>query len=359
MGTLRGTLALSCPLRQIQLLKHSIPTHRLPGASQVGNQLPTMATAPDDIDFLALIRWARDQTLQRLFRPFRIETWMILGFCAWLAGLGQSGYGVNYFGGPGHSGGRKINSATVSAWTNSATDFMQTNWVWILPLVAVVALLLLALWVAIIWISSRGRFLFLEGLMTRRLEVARPWREYAAEAQSLFWFRIWIAIAAMGFGLICGVVGVLAAITLQSHAEWSGIGIALMIGALLLAVPLVVLAAVAWVVQEEIVVPLMWLRRIPCLSAWTAGFHVIRTRPMLFFQFLVARLILAILTGIAIIVFILLTCCIGGLLLALPYFGAVMLLPVTVFFRFLSVGYLAHFGSDHDLLAAGATRSES
>ena len=318
-----------------------------------------MATAPNDIDFLALIRWARDQTLQRLFRPFRIETWMILGFCAWLADLGQSGYGFNYFGGPGQSGRRKMDSATVSTWTHTATDFVQTNWVWLIPLVAIVALVLLALWVALLWISSRGRFLFLEGLMTGRLEIARPWREYSMEAQSLFWFRIWIALAVMGFGLICGVVAILAAIAVQSHAAWNGVGIALMIGALLVVVPLMILAAVAWVVQEQIVVPLMWLRRIPCLSAWTAGFHLIRTRPMLFFQFLAARLILGILTGIVVVALVLLTCCIGGLLLALPYLGAVMFLPVTVFFRFLSVGYLAHFGSDYDLLAAGAARSRS
>jgi hypothetical protein len=316
-----------------------------------------MATAPNNIDFLALIRWARDQTLQRLFRPFRIETWMILGFCAWLAGLGQNGFGFNFLGGSKQSGPKTVNSETISAWTNTAKDFAQTNWVWLLPLVALVGLFLLALWVAIIWISSRGRFLFLENLMTGRLEVARPWREYAVEAQSLFWFRIWIAIAAMGFGLICGVVGIFAAISIQSHAAWNGVGIALMIAALLLAVPLMILAAIAWVVLEQIVVPLMWLRRIPCLTAWTAGLEVIRTRPMLFFQFLMARLILAILTGIAVLAFALLTCCIGGILLALPYLGAVMLLPVTVFFRFLSVGYLAHFGSDYDLLAAGATRA--
>ena len=313
-------------------------------------------TAPNRIDFLALIRWACDQMLHRLFRPFRIETWMVLGFCAWLAHLGQNGFGLNYFGGPGKSGQRKLDSGTISDWTNNAKDFAQTNWLWLLPLVAFIALLMLVIWIAFIWISSRGRFLFLEGLTTRRLEIARPWREYAPEAQSLFWFRIWIAMATIGVGLTFSVVAIFGFIALQSVSPSSGVGIALLISTFLLVVPLLVLAAIAWIVQEEIVVPIMWLRRISCLDAWKLGLQLIRTRALLFVQFLVVRLLLVVLAGIVLLAFALLTCCMGAILLAIPYLGAVLLLPLTVFMRFLSVGYLAHFGSDYDLLAAGANR---
>ena len=43
------------------------------------------------------------------------------------------------------------------------------------------------------------------------------------------------------------------------------------------------------------------------------------------------------------------TCCIGFLIMAIPYLGAVLLLPVSVFFRFLGPQFLRQFGPDFDV----------
>jgi hypothetical protein len=44
------------------------------------------------------------------------------------------------------------------------------------------------------------------------------------------------------------------------------------------------------------------------------------------------------------------TCCIGFILMVIPYIGAVVMLPATVFFRFLGPEFLAQFGEEWDIL---------
>ena len=46
----------------------------------------------------------------------------------------------------------------------------------------------------------------------------------------------------------------------------------------------------------------------------------------------------------------LLTCCIGWLLLAIPYIGAVVMLPIYVTFRSLDLEFLGQFGAEYTLL---------
>jgi hypothetical protein len=69
-----------------------------------------------------------------------------------------------------------------------------------------------------------------------------------------------------------------------------------------------------------------------------------------FFVYGLFILILRISTTIAVIFLAMLTCCIGLLLLLIPYIGKVILLPISYTFRAFSIEYLAMFGDDFDLL---------
>ncbi len=40
------------------------------------------------------------------------------------------------------------------------------------------------------------------------------------------------------------------------------------------------------------------------------------------------------------------TCCIGGCFMAIPYIGAVIMLPISVFFRAYSLEYLSQYGEE-------------
>ena len=46
---------------------------------------------------------------------------------------------------------------------------------------------------------------------------------------------------------------------------------------------------------------------------------------------------------------VLVTCCCAGCLMALPYLGTVLLLPVLVFKRSYSLYFLAQFGPEYDV----------
>jgi len=54
--------------------------------------------------------------------------------------------------------------------------------------------------------------------------------------------------------------------------------------------------------------------------------------------------------GIALLMGILLTCCISLLVLLIPYIGTVALLPLYVFKRFIGLEFMRQFGAEYDLL---------
>jgi hypothetical protein len=56
--------------------------------------------------------------------------------------------------------------------------------------------------------------------------------------------------------------------------------------------------------------------------------------------------------GVMILALVLVTCCCAGCLLAIPYLGTVLLLPVLVFKRSYSLYYLAQYGREYDALSS-------
>ncbi|HEU5396640.1 MAG TPA: hypothetical protein VFV81_05690, partial [Verrucomicrobiae bacterium] len=128
-----------------------------------------------------------------LFRPFDLGKWFTIGFCAWLAGLGESG----------GSGGGNWNENNFNAGNKNqhfqesfrhafaeARVYLADNLFWIIPVAAVVLLLALGFWLLILWLNSRGKFMFLHCVALNRAEVAEPWARFEPAGNSLFGFRI-------------------------------------------------------------------------------------------------------------------------------------------------------------------------
>jgi len=67
---------------------------------------------------------------------------------------------------------------------------------------------------------------------------------------------------------------------------------------------------------------------------------------VLYFLF---QILLAMGIGAILLVVILLTCCIAGCLMLIPYIGTVLILPILTFQRAYSAFYLAQFGPDFDV----------
>ena len=56
------------------------------------------------------------------------------------------------------------------------------------------------------------------------------------------------------------------------------------------------------------------------------------------------------LTGMLVISIVIGTCCLAGILFAIPYVGTVVMLPVPVFFRSFSVYFLQQFHPDYRIM---------
>jgi hypothetical protein len=90
------------------------------------------------------------------------------------------------------------------------------------------------------------------------------------------------------------------------------------------------------------------------MDAWREFGALLRGRLGHFVVYLLFRVLLAIVISALVLTVVLVTCCIAGCLLAIPYLGTVLLLPILVFERAYSVHFLAQFGPSFNVFSAAA-----
>lgn len=97
---------------------------------------------------------------------------------------------------------------------------------------------------------------------------------------------------------------------------------------------------------EDFIVPIMYKFGVSAVQAWGVFMGLLGPNFWRLVLYGLFYWVLGIGAGICVMVVVLLTCCIAGCLMAVPYLGAVVLLPVTVFFRSYSIEYLGQFGPE-------------
>ncbi len=282
-----------------------------------------------------------------LFRPFQFEKWLAVGFCAWLAHLGQQGFRGTY------SGGGRHGNIDTQAWFQRAHSYVLNNLSWLVPLAITVVVLGLALWVFIIWVSSRGKFMFLNCVARDTAEVVAPWHHFAREASSLFWFRLVLAGIQLGAILILGTgIGFLVWNIVHRGPSVGNIGGLVILGGacLLLLIAIGLIAKLT----TDFVVPILFRRGGTCLEGWEILRGLLRANPGGFVLYILFQILLSLAIAASVLAIVLVTCCIAGCLLAIPYIGTVLFLPVLVFQRAYSIFYLRQYGPDYDVLASPA-----
>jgi hypothetical protein len=276
------------------------------------------------------IVWSRDV----LFRPFDLGKWLLLGFCAWLAGLGERGGGpnLNFHQGGGH---RDLEHGLHEAW-----EWVVANLALIVFVVTVIVFVAITLWLLFLWLSSRGKFMFLDGVVHDRAEVVAPWHRFRAPANALFRFRIVV-------GLLCGVI-VLLFLTSLGLLLWLGIEARaaepFMVLTLVCALVPFVLAMIAFglvaLAVNDFVVPLMYLHDGGVAAAWRELGRLFSARPGAFVLYVLVKILIA----VAVVVISVFVCCLTCCIVILPYVGTVILLPIAVFLRAYPLYFLGQFG---------------
>ncbi len=284
------------------------------------------------------------RTQRILFAPFDLRKWLRLGFCAFLAGTGP---GSLFTGGnsvPNTNSGSDISSSLEDAmpWIQAHAGLVAAGVLGGLGLLILVVVLFT-------WLSSRGRFMLLDGVIHNRGAIAAPWHAYRREGNSLFRFRFGVGL--VGLVLLALILGLAVWISLP---DWQA-GVfsthaltAVLTAALLLLVWIAVMDLIR-VLLLDFVVPVMWLQRVPVLKAWKPVIrHLWRNHFGSLALYFLMRYLLGLAIGVLALLTILLSCCLA----IIPYVGSVLLLPLSVFALIYPLAFLEQLGPEWQFFPA-------
>lgn len=303
-----------------------------------------METINKTISVLEPINEAIEKTKIILFRPFNLEKWMIIGFCAWLANLlqGGSGGGFNLKG--KEDFGRVI-------------EFCRANMLIVIPIAATVFSIIVIIWLILLWLSSRGKFMLLDCLAKNKAHIIEPWKTLRKQANGLFGFRLLLMVTALLWVIALGAV----TIWFVSLAKFSNAG-AVIIGLIICAMVLLFIIvslffASIQVLTFDFVMPILYLQKTGMSASWAKFGHLLwqnfwKIVLYLLFKILIVICLAAIIVGIT---FVACCCFCGiGIILFIPYIGTVIFLPLWSFLRLYSLCYFRQFGAEYDVFVTAA-----
>ena len=189
-------------------------------------------------------------------------------------------------------------------------------------------LLIVVITAVLLWLSSRGKFMLVDGIAKDCAAVVEPWKAYREPANGLFLFRLaMFVLMLIIFLATVGVSGWLA-------WPWFTVNdpnlpfLRALVVVLCVLPPIMVLYFHAELINNDFVVPRMIASGEGVLGAWGSTFRdVIYGRFWKFLLFYVMRGLLWIVEGSVMYMVFCITCCVA----AIPYLTQVILLPVFVF----------------------------
>lgn len=301
-----------------------------------------------NVSFVEPLRLAWLRMTRMLFRPARGSFWFTLGFAAFLSeylswGIGRGRLGGDVRPGPGPS----VMPAEV---LGSILDFLRNPI--ITAIVIWVAILALAAYVLITWISSRGRFVFLDNVAHERAAIVEPWRRFKRLGDSLFVWRLVVnALLLLIIGAIAAPFLVAIAAMIRTDSFRPTDLLALLPLPLML-LPVAIVAGYVHLFRTSFVEPIMYRDDLGVMAAWGRFVALFVRRPLPFLLYGLYVLVLLSVALAMVIAFGVATLTVGFLLLATPYIGSVVLLPLEVVARALGPEFLAQFGAEYVALGA-------
>jgi hypothetical protein len=145
---------------------------------------------PESVEVVEPVKPAIETVKYVLFRPFDLGKWCTIGFCAWLAMLGQASFQFNY---------RSFDTRTSGGPMFQLPPWLVNNLPMIIMLSVGILIFSVAVSILVLWLSSRGWFMFLYCTANNKSQVTHPWKVFRPHGNSLFLFRLVL-------GLICFVV---------------------------------------------------------------------------------------------------------------------------------------------------------
>lgn len=281
-----------------------------------------------------------------LFQPFDLGKWFAVGFASWIAGW-SSGGGYNY-GTRFPVGGKSGKDPNIEDAFGSFLKDLAALWAnpWVRVGLVAVVILFLALVVLILWINSRGEFVFLDAVVNGRRDIAAPWRVWKTQGNSLFVFRLVFGLAVFSVFVMLSTAGFFLGTGGRIPGSFDEVPwIRVLIGIGIPWIGLTLASLYANLFVRHFVTPIMFRDRSTTMEAWRTFWPLLRERLGAFLVYGLFDVFVHIGLVLALIPAILLTCCVLGCLLVIPFIGAVVWLPVSYTFRAFGPEFLAQFGS--------------
>ena len=279
-----------------------------------------------------------------LFRPFNLNRWFSIGFCAWLASLGSGGGGS---GGNGTSGRTSGNSPFSMPSRADIVTWISDNLL-IVALIAGILIVVIVVSIVLCWLRSRGDFMLLHRLYNPDETVGVCWRRFKQPAWSLFLWRMGFFVVACLIWLLFAVIAYrtffvyLMAAGFTWDISFLPALIGLLTGLVLIATTLFTVLILLW----YLVVPVMYWRGMTATQAWGTVLTLCNQHPFAVMGFLLLMSVWWVVTAVAVLLLILCTCCLAAIPLIIPYLNAVVLLPMYLFFRAYPVYFLNQWRPD-------------
>ena len=234
-----------------------------------------------------------------LFRPFRLGTWLKMGF------IGLLGGGVATF----HSNANFPASYQVPANRRFPDDpfaeiLRVLHSIHIADYIHVIVIALavgVAISLIFLYLFCRFRFVLFDSIITTQPAVGRGWHLYASQANRYFGF--WLVFRLVSFGVFALIIGVPLWHAYKSGALSSDgsllVLLKLVASIALLAILASIFFAIISTLMKDFIMPIMALDNFAVGDAWTALRRVIASEPGAWAGYLGMKLVLTMVAGIA------------------------------------------------------------
>lgn len=289
------------------------------------------------IEILKPFNAALDLTKLILFRPFDLGKWCVIGFAAFLAHLAGGGFSFHY--------NQKMNGSGTAKWDfrSFSHDVFGSNGAmpgWVMPALVAGGILVVVLAVVMLWLGSRGKFIFTDCVVRNRGAIVEPWREFRKEGNSLFAFSLSVGLGMIVLLALASIPFWLPLIFHPENARGPGFIAALVVFGIVAACVMVI-----WAITLMFMVPVMYRRRCSAVEGFRGALALVRAEPRAVVLYVLFVIVLWIAFAMVACVAACLTCCI----VAIPYVGTVILLPAYVLFLSFLLLFLRQFGPEYDV----------
>ena len=264
---------------------------------------------------------AFEHSKQQLIRPFRFGQWARLALIGLMAGELSSGGGCNFSGFnvpiPQHTGGSD----------HFLPGLWSTNPVLFAVLIALLAVLVVALWLVAIYINSVARFVLFDSVVEKECHIRKGWSRRTAPGLRYFLWQILFSLVMLVCMAILIGIPALIAVAMGWFNDPGQHLLPLILGGVLLFFvffAFIVLAIVVQVLTKDFVVPQMALEGISAIEGWRRLLRMVNGEKGGYAAYLGMKIVMAL--GAAVIVGIVAGIAMFILLIPIGGFGVVAVL---------------------------------